>query len=59
MKFLLVVLTLHLLIEWIGRRKERNKEKNMEPERNERVIHPAEFLLRDWFYYKGGLYSPR
>jgi hypothetical protein len=47
MKFLLVVLTLHLLVEWIGRRNDRNREKNTEPERNERVIHPAEFLLRD------------
>jgi|GEM_PF-1731420 len=47
MKFLLVVLALHLLIEWIGRRKDRSREKNTEPERNEQVIHPAEFLLRD------------
>lgn len=46
MKFLLVVLAVHLLIEWVSRRNDRQMEEPP-PERGDRVIHPAEYLLRD------------
>jgi hypothetical protein len=47
MKFLLIVLAIHLLIEWIARRRDHGTVEESPPQRSERVIHPAEFMTRD------------
>ncbi|MBL7746402.1 MAG: hypothetical protein JNM19_03145 [Chitinophagaceae bacterium] len=45
MKFLMIVLAIHTIVEMISN-KRKNAEQNMADEMNEKVLHPAEFMLR-------------
>jgi hypothetical protein len=45
MKFVMVVLAIHFIGEVIGNKRKKIKDKRVN-ERNELVLHPAEYILR-------------
>lgn len=45
MKFLMIVLAIHAVVEMFSN-KRNNAEENKADEMNEKVLHPAEFMLR-------------
>ena len=45
MKFILTVLAIHFAAEMLGKRKKAGKT-NMTNERNDKIMHPAEYSLR-------------